>query len=317
LKTPFVPAQETNMADPQIEIIRSLLASRPRPAALAERRERLDAFGTRYTVPADVQIDSEVANGVAAEWTITPEADPTRVVMFLHGGAYISGSLVSHRHLVAQVGREARARTLALDYRLAPEHPFPAALEDAVAGYRFLLSRGYEPAHIALAGESAGGGLALAALVSLRDMGVALPACIWCSSPWTDLEMSGQTMTTKASVDPLIQKPYLLEAAAAYLHGADARTPLASPLYADLAGLPPMLVQAGTAETLLDDSVRLARQAAEANVRVTLEAWPDMIHAWTLFYQQLDAGRRSLASACAFIGSMLNRDSTSLQSPIV
>jgi acetyl esterase/lipase len=148
-------------------------------------------------------------------------------------------------------------------------------------------------------------------------MGVALPACIWCSSPWTDLEMSGQTMTTKASVDPLIQKPYLLEAAAAYLHGADARTPLASPLYADLAGLPPMLVQAGTAETLLDDSVRLARQAAEANVRVTLEAWPDMIHAWTLFYQQLDAGRRSLASACAFIGSMLNRDSTSLQSPIV
>jgi len=125
------------MADPQIEIIRSLLASRPRPAALAERRERLDAFGTRYTVPADVQIDSEVANGVAAEWTITPEADPTRVVMFLHGGAYISGSLVSHRHLVAQVGREARARTLALDYRLAPEHPFPAALEDAVAGYRF------------------------------------------------------------------------------------------------------------------------------------------------------------------------------------
>lgn len=294
------------MADPQIEIVRTLLASRPRPAGLAERRERLDALGSRYSVAADVKIESVQADGVPAEWTTTPDADPKRVILFLHGGAYIAGSILSHRHMVAQIGREARARTLALDYRLAPEHPFPAALDDAISGYRFLLSRGYEPAHIALAGESAGGGLALATLLSLRDMGLALPACTWCSSPWIDLEMTGDTMTTKAAVDPLIQKPYLAEAATAYLNGANPLTPLASPLHADLTGLPPMLVQVGTAETLLDDSIRLAGLAAEANVRVTLEAWPDMIHAWTLFYQQVDAGRRSLASMGAFVRSMLD-----------
>jgi len=296
------------MADAQIDVIRNLLASRPRPAALSERRERLNALGAQYPVPSDVQCEPVTANGVPAEWTIAADADPTRIVMFLHGGAYISGSLVSHRHMVAQIGRVARARTFAVDYRLAPEHPFPAALNDAIAGYRFLLSNGYEAAHIAIAGESAGGGLALATAVSLRDMGVPLPGCIWCSSPWVDLEMTGETMTTKADVDPLIQKPYLIEAASAYLNGASPRTPLASPLYADLSGLPPILVQVGTAETLLDDSTRLARLAAEADLRITLEAWPDMIHAWTLFYQQVDAGRRSLASMGAFVRSMLNDD---------
>ena len=202
----------------------------------------------------------------------------------------------------------ARARTFALDYRLAPEHPFPAALDDAIAGYHFLLSNGYEPAHIVIAGESAGGGLTLATLVSLRDMGIPLPACTWCSSPWVDLEMTGETMTTKASVDPLIQRSYLHEAASAYLNGHSPRAPLASPLYADLSGLPPMLVQVGTAETLLDDSIRLTRLAAQADVRVTLEAWPDMIHAWTLFYQEVDAGRRSLASMGAFVRSILNQE---------
>ena len=241
------------------------------------------------------------ANGVAAEWTSTPGADPTRAIMFLHGGGYISGSLDSHRHMIAQAGREARARTLALAYRLAPEHPFPAALEDAVAGYRFLLSKGLEPRHIAIAGESAGGGLAVATMVSLREAGLALPACCWLSSPWVDLEVTGESMTTKASIDPLIQKEYLLELARAYLDGADPRTALASPLYADLEGLPPMLIQVGSAETLLDDAVRLAHVAGTANVRVMLEIWPDMIHAWHLFYQQVAAGRRALAAVGQFI----------------
>jgi monoterpene epsilon-lactone hydrolase len=207
--------------------------------------------------------------------------------------------------MIAQAGREARARTLALGYRLAPEHPFPAALEDAIAGYRFLLSQGLEPKHIAVAGESAGGGLAIATLVSVRDAGLALPACTWCSSPWVDLEASGDSMTTKAPVDPLIQKAYTLELAAAYLNGADPRTPLASPIYAELKGLPPMLIQVGSAETLLDDAVRLARVTGAADVRVTLEVWPDMIHAWHLFYQQLAAGRHALAAVGAFIRSML------------
>ncbi|MGO4329112.1 alpha/beta hydrolase [Cupriavidus sp. 2TAF22] len=294
------------MSDPQIEAVRNLLASQPRPGELSERRKRLDSLLGRYPVAPDVQVEAANVDGVPAEWTMTPAADPARVLVFLHGGAYISGSLLSHRHMVAQIGREARTRTLALDYRLAPEHPFPAALEDAIAGYRFLLSQGYEPANIALAGESAGGGLALATLVSLRDLGIPLPACTWLSSPWTDLEMTGESMVTKAAVDPLIQKPYLLEAAAAYLNGASPRMPLVSPVHADLTGLPPMLIQVGTAETLLDDSIRLAQRAGEANLRARLELWPDMIHAWSLFYQQVDAGRRSLASMGAFVRAVLD-----------
>jgi epsilon-lactone hydrolase len=295
------------MANPQIEAVREWLASRPRPSGLAERRERLLTLVDRYTVPPDVQIETADAGGVPAEWTLTPTADAKQVVQFLHGGAYLSGSIATHRHMVAQLGRVARARTLALDYRLAPEHPFPAALEDALTAYRYLLSQGYAPAQIALAGESAGGGLALAMAVSLREMGMVLPACAWLSSPWTDLAMTGESMESKADVDPLIQKPYLLEAAAAYLNGADPRAPLASPLYADLTGLPPLLVQVGTAETLLDDSTRLARSAAQADVRVTLDIWPDTIHAWSLFYQQVDAGQQSLEAVGAFVQSQFAR----------
>ena len=293
------------MADAEIDVIRGLLAAHPRPTDLSERRQRLDALGAQYSLPGDVSVEPVDANGVPAGWTMTPEADPAHVIMFLHGGGYISGSIKSHRHMVAQAGREARARTLALDYRLAPKHPFPAALNDAVAGYGFLLAQGFAPENIAIAGESAGGGLAIATLVSLRDAGVALPACAWCSSPWVDLEMTGRSMVSKASVDPLISKPYLTELAAAYLNGADPHTPLASPLYADLRGLPPMLIQVGSAETLLDDAVRLAGAAGAADVRVTLQVWPDMIHAWHLFYQQVAAGRQALATVGAFIRAVL------------
>ena len=194
------------MENPEIETIRGALKATPRPAGLAERRARLDALGARYTLPEDVRTEPVDANGVPAEWTSTPYADANRIVMFLHGGAYISGSIASHRHVMAELGRQAAARTLALDYRLAPEHPFPAALDDAIAGYRFLLSSGYQPERITLAGESAGGGLAIATLLSLRDAGVTLPGSVWCSSPWVDLEMTGTTMATKSADDPLISE---------------------------------------------------------------------------------------------------------------
>ncbi|MGH7058827.1 MAG: alpha/beta hydrolase [Stellaceae bacterium] len=293
------------MADPEIAAVRALLAALPRPAGLAERRQRLDALCARYTLPADVRVEAILANGVAAEWTATPGADPAWVILYLHGGGYVSGSLASHRHVVAQAGRESRARTLALGYRLAPEHPFPAALDDALAGYRYLLAQGIEPRHVAIAGDSAGGGLAIATLVSLRDRGETLPACAWCISPWVDLEMLGSSMAAKAEADPLIQKAYLSELAASYLAGADPRSPLAAPIHADLRGLPPLSIQVGSAETLLDDAVRLAGRAGAAGVMARLEIWPDMIHAWHLFYQELAAGRRALAQAGEFIRAYL------------
>jgi len=291
------------MPDAEIGAIRRILEANPRPAGLGERRQRLDALGEQYPLPADVRVEAAAANGVSAEWTATPEADSEKVILYLHGGGYTTGSLKSHRHMVAQAGREARARTMALDYRLAPEHPFPAAVEDAVIGYRFLLSRGFSANRIAVAGDSAGGGLTVALLVSLRDAGLPLPACAWCISPWIDLEGTGASMTAKGTVDPMVQQAYLIELAAAYLGGANPRTPLAAPLYADLKGLPPMLIQVGSAETLLDDAVRLAGAAGAADVRVRLEVWPDMIHVWQLFYQQVAAGRRALAEAGAFIRS--------------
>ena len=289
------------MSNREVDAIREMLSSRPRPGGLAERRDRLDGLGAAFALPPDVRTESVQAGSVVAEWTETPGAEPGRVILFLHGGGYVSGSIRSHRHMIAEAGRQAKARTLALGYRLAPEHPFPAALDDALAGYRFLLSSGLDPAAIVLAGESAGGGLAVATLVSLRDAGDPLPARIWCSSPWVDLTMSGWTMTSKAAVDPLIQRDYLTELAGAYLHGADPRNPLVSPIHADLRGLPPMLIQVGSAETLLSDSVALAARAGEADVRVTLQVWPEMIHAWHLFHPQLAAGREALHEVGRFV----------------
>lgn len=293
------------MAESEIAVVRDLLLSKPRPKDLAARRERMNGFGERYPLPPDIRVEAVNAGGVQAEWTMAPGARADRVLVFLHGGGYISGSLMSHRHSVARMGREARARTLALDYRLAPEHPFPCALEDALAGYRFLLASGIDPGAIAIAGESAGGGLALALLLRLRDGGEPLPACLWLSSPWLDLAMTGSSLKTKADVDPLLQEAYLAELAQVYLHGTDPRDPLASPFYADLQGLPPTLIQVGSAEILLDDAVRIAGAAGATDVAVTLRIWPCMIHAWHLFHPQLAEGREALAEGGRFVDAHL------------
>lgn len=289
------------MHDPEILAIREALAANPRPPDLASRRKRLDGLSALYPLPADAEVEATHVNGVPAEWTRTPAAEAGRVILYLHGGGYVSGSIESHRQLVIEAGRQAGARTLAVDYRRAPENHFPAALQDCLAGYRFLLSGGFDPGRIAIAGDSAGGGLTIACLTSLRDAGEPLPGCAWCISPWVDLTMSGESMASKAATDPMIQKDYLQEIGGAYLGGADPRNPLASPLYADLANLPPLLIQVGTAETLLDDAVRLAGRAGDADLCATLETYPDMIHVWHLFHPQLTAGRRALASAGAFI----------------
>jgi monoterpene epsilon-lactone hydrolase len=297
--------QALKMSTSEIDAVRELLRSKPRPAGFAERRERLDAIGSASPPAADIRLEPTDANGVPAEWSLAPGSDPSRVLLFFHGGGYCSGSLVSHRGMVTEAGRAARARTLAVAYRLAPEHPFPAAIEDARATYRFLLDRGIAPSKIAVGGDSAGGGLTLALLTILRDAGQPLPGCGWLVSPWVDLQMTGASLAEKANVDPLISKPYLEELASAYLAGADPANPLVSPLSGDLAGLPPLLVQVGSAETLLDDAIRIARHAGAADVWTNLEIWPDMIHAWHLWAAQLEDGRRAIAAAGAFIRTHL------------
>jgi len=231
-----------------------------------------------------------------------PGSDPSRILIFFHGGGYCSGSILSHRRMVTEAGRAAGIRTLAIAYRLAPENPFPAAYDDVLTAWRFLRNEGIPAASIAVGGDSAGAGLALALINQLRDAHEELPACAWLVSPWTDLTMSSSTLASKEAVDSLIHKSYLNELADAYLPaGMDRSDPRVSPLYADLRSFPPILIQVGSAETLLDDATRFAAAAGAADVPVTLEIWAHMIHAWHLWNAHLEPGRRALANAGAFI----------------
>jgi acetyl esterase/lipase len=249
-----------------------------------------------------VELTPVDVDGIPGEYSIVAGSDPSRVLMFFHGGGYCSGSIKSHRRLVTEAGRRARMRTLAVAYRLAPEDPFPAAYDDALAGWQFLRNQGIAAAHIAIGGDSAGAGLTLGLIRRLRDAREELPACAWLISPWADLTMSGSTLVSKAAVDPLIHKEYLNELANAYLSaGMDRKDPRVSPLYADFANFPPMLIQVGSDETLLDDATRLAARVGAANVAVTLEIWPHMIHAWPMWNAHLEDGRRALVSAGSFI----------------
>jgi acetyl esterase/lipase len=289
------------MADNEIVALRAKLASRPRSDDYQQRRRDIDARGLAYGLPVDVKIEPVTANGVRAEWSSTPGTLDDAALLYLHGGGYVIGSLDSHRHLVTEAGRAAGCWALSLDYRLAPEHPFPAAVEDAVAGYRYLLGRGVKPSRIAIAGDSAGGGLVVAAMVAIRDAGLPQPGCGWCISPWVDMEASGETMTSRSAADPMVQKPGILDMARLYLNGADPRSPLVSPLYANLAGLAPLLIQVGAAETLLDDALGLAKAAGAADVYVDLQIWPEMVHVWHLFHPELKAGLRALQAGGAFV----------------
>ena len=197
------------MAQSEIDAIRTLLGSKPRPVGWSERRQRLDEVGSTWPVAPDVKCEAVDCDGVAGEWSIVPGSEPSRVLLYFHGGGYCSGSIVSHRRLVTEAGRAARTRTLAIDYRLAPEHPYPAAHEDALTAWRFLRRQGIAATDIAVGGDSAGGNLTLGLISRLRAAGEPLPACAWLISPWTDLTMSGSTLATKDAVDPLIHKAYL------------------------------------------------------------------------------------------------------------
>ena len=223
------------------------------------------------------------AGGVPAEWVVAPSAGGDRVVFYLHGGAYQIGSPATLRHMIALVSDAASARVLSVDYRLAPEHPFPAAVEDAVAAYRWLLADGTDPGAVAFAGDSAGGGLALGTLVALRDAGDPMPAAVVVLSPWTDLALTGESLRTRAAVDVMIKPDGMAKTVDTYLAGQDPRHPYASPLYADRRGLPPMLIHVGDAEVILDDSTRFAARARDHGVQVTIEVWDEMPHVWHAF----------------------------------
>ena len=298
------------MPDQEIAALRIALAQRPRPTELGEQRQGFDAVAQVFPAAADIGVEKTSANGVPAEWTTAPGADSGRAVLYLHGGGYVIGSLDSHRHLASEIARDIGGRTLALHYRLSPEQPFPAPVEDAIAGYRYLLAQGIAPNHIALAGDSAGGGLVVAALVAIRDAGLPQPSCGWCISPWVDMEGIGASMTGKAAVDPIVQKEPLLEMSAHYLNGADPRSPLAAPIYADLRGIAPLFIQVGAAETLLDDAIRLAGVAGAADVPVTLEVWPEMVHVWHLFHPRLKAGRRAIAAGARYVRDAMDAKRT-------
>jgi monoterpene epsilon-lactone hydrolase len=293
------------MKDPEILALREKLAARPRAEDIGQRRRDIDERGRQYKLAPDVTTEPVKANGVRAEWTWTPDAARDRAVLYVHGGGYVIGSLDSHRHMISEIGRAARSRALALDYRLAPEHPFPAPVEDTLAGYRFLLSQGIQPGNIALAGDSAGGGLVIAAMVAIRDAGLPQPAGGWAISPWTDMEALGDSIATNATRDPTVQKEPLLDMARLYLNGADPRSPLAAPIHADMRGLAPLLIQVGSVETLLDDAIRLARSAGAADVAVDLQIWPEMVHVWHLFHPELKAGRRAIEVGGEFVRGMM------------
>jgi acetyl esterase/lipase len=275
------------------------------PPAVA--RVSFEAMMAGMPVAEDLAFEAVTLGGRPALRVAPPGTDADRQLLYLHGGAYVFGSPQAYRGLGAEIARAAHAQGWILDYRLAPESPCPAAIEDALAAYRGLLEGGAQASDIVIAGDSAGGGLTLALLVAARDAGLPMPAAALLLCPWADLACAGETMASKAAEDPSLTPESLAAMAALYLAGRSAISPEASPLYADLRGLPPLLIQVGSSEVLLSDATRLAAAAGAAGVEVTLRVWPRMVHVWHSFGFMLGAGRRATAEAGAFLAAHLHR----------
>ncbi|MBX3058995.1 MAG: alpha/beta hydrolase fold domain-containing protein [Anaerolineae bacterium] len=296
------------MASWQFRVMWAMLAGRLQKQTavrlhenVAETRRSIEKLGARARLPADCRAESVTIGSMAAEWVIPAEAADGRAILYLHGGAYCLGSARSHRFLGGYVARAALRRVLLPDYRLAPEHPFPAAVDDAVAAYHWLLAAGYKPENLTIMGDSAGGGLALAALLALRDAGERLPGTAVCLSPWTDLAGTGDSMTSKRQVDVLLTPELLARYAAWYGNGRDLTHPLISPHYASLAGLPRLLIQVGENEILLDDATRLAARARADGVDITLEVWPGMVHVWHALAALIPESRQAIGRIGEFV----------------
>ncbi len=291
------------MSIAQLEKVIELLTARDRPEnpTIEDSRAGFEKLARVVggKTPASVrQVD---AGGVPAELVSSESASGDTAVLYLHGGGYVIGSPRTHREFARRLSAASRAQVLVIDYRLAPENPFPAPVEDAVSAYRWLLSEGYAPERLSIAGDSAGGGLTAATLVSIRDQGLPLPACGVCLSPWVDMEGLGDSMTSRADRDPMVQREGLVGMAGVYLADADPRSPLAAPMYADLKGLPPLLIQVGGSETLFDDAVRLDKKARSAGIATTFEEWDEMIHVWHLFAPMLDEGQQAIERMAEFM----------------
>lgn len=266
-----------------------------RPRTVEGMRAEFDKYMGRLECCASVRRAAVEVAGVGGEWFVPMEAVPGRVVLYLHGGGYVIGSTLTHQCLLGEVAKHCRAETLGINYRLAPEHPHPAALEDALAAYRWILAEKAAPESVTVMGDSAGGGLTLALLLALKQHGEPMPGAVVVMSPWTDLAATGESLDTRGDRDPMLDKRGVLAYARMMSKGSDPRDPLVSPLYGDLHGLPPMLIQVGTEEILLDDATRFAQRAEEAGVDVTLEVWEGMLHVWQVFSPILPEAREALA----------------------
>ncbi|MFJ6263071.1 alpha/beta hydrolase [Rhodococcus erythropolis] len=274
-----------------------------------ELRANFEKFAASFYDPPAVEFVADNANGVDVEWARTPGCDRSRVVLYLHGGGYSIGSIVAYRDFCARISEGSGSAVLSVGYRLAPEHRFPAALDDAVTAYRWLLSTGISADRIVVAGDSAGGGMTVAVMVALRDAGDALPAGAVCISPLADLAHTGRTVHEKAHADPIVTPEGSHAYGVRYLgEDGDLTNPLASPLYADLHSLPPVLIQCGTAEVLLDDSLRLARKIRDAGGGVDLDVWPEMIHIFPFFASKIPESQRALRYLTSFIEHAFDRD---------
>jgi acetyl esterase/lipase len=289
------------MASEQLGKVVERIKSQPQNpnASMEQRRAGMERISER--VPADVICEKVNAGGVTAEWIAAPGAATDRVILYLHGGGYVLGSINTHRAMISRIARASNARALAIDYRLAPEHPFPAAVEDATAAYRWLLANGYKPGRVVIAGDSAGGGLTLAALLAIRDAKLPMPAGAVPISPWTDLEGTGESIRTRAAKDVMVTQDNLASSARQYYGTHDPKDPLVSPVHANFRGLPPMLIHVGDAEILLDDATRVAARAKAAGVQVDLEVWDEMPHVWHVFAKILPEGQQAIDKIGKFV----------------
>jgi monoterpene epsilon-lactone hydrolase len=276
-----------------------------RDTTVAQMRRDWDAAFETCTVP--VSCERVSAGGVDGEWIAPASAAKDKAILYFHGGGFRIGSVSSHRDLIARIADASGCRVLAINYRLAPEHRFPAPLEDSLAAYGWMLDQGLKPKALALVGDSAGGNLVLATMLSLRDRGLPLPVAAVLMSPWTDLAATGASYSSRAKADPIHQRSMILALVKNYLgDDGDPRNPLASPLYADLAGLSPLLVQVGNRETVLDDSIMLADKAHAAGIDVELQVWDGMIHVFQMFASELVEGRQAIGSIAEFLDKHLH-----------